>query len=227
METPMAADWPEELTAERSRSLDTYALNGLGIPGLVLMENAGRGLAELLLAERPASVAVVAGRGNNGGDGLVLARHVDGAGIPVRVLLLADPAKLSPDCARNWEIVTRSGIDCRVDPLGENLAAFLAGADWVVDALVGTGLTGPLKSPLDAAVRALNACGADIFAVDLPSGLNADTGEPMGDTVRARLTGTMACLKPGLRAPKGSAHAGTVRVIGLGLPRLRDKSWLV
>jgi len=223
----MASDWPDQLTASQSRSLDAYALNGLGIPGLVLMENAGRGLAELLLAQKPTSVAVVAGRGNNGGDGLVIARHLDGAGIPVRVLLLADPQKLSPDCATNWDIVCRSQIPARVDVAGDGLATFLAGAEWVVDALVGTGLTGPLKSPLDTAVRAINASGAAIFAVDLPSGLNADTGEPMGDTIRARLTGTMACLKPGLLTPRGREHAGEVRVVGLGLPRLRDKARLV
>ncbi len=223
----MALDWPNLLTANQSRSLDAYALNGLGIPGLVLMENAGRGLTELLLAQKPASVAVVAGRGNNGGDGLVISRHLDGAGIPVRVLLLAEPAKLSPDCAANWNIVWRSQIPAQVDPSGASLPKFLAGADWVVDALVGTGLAGPLKAPLDAGVRAINASGADIFSVDLPSGLNADTGEPMGDTIRARVTGTMACLKPGLLTPRGREHAGEVSVVGLGLPRLRDKAWLV
>lgn len=223
----MACDWPNLLTADQSRSLDAYALNGLGIPGLVLMENAGRGLAELLMAQKPASIAVVAGRGNNGGDGLVIARHLDGAGIPVRVLLLADPEKLSPDCAANWNIACRSQIPSWADASGESLPEFLAGADWVVDALVGTGLTGPLKAPLDAAVRAINASGAAIFSVDLPSGLNADTGEPMGDTIRARVTGTMACLKPGLLTPRGREYSGEVSVVGLGLPRLRDKAWLV
>ncbi len=223
----MASDWPDLLTASQSRSLDEYALSGLGIPGLVLMENAGRGLAELVLAQKPTSVAVVAGRGNNGGDGLVIARHLDGAGIPVRVLLLADPQKLSPDCSTNWNIVCRSRIPAQVDGSGESLPRFLDGADWVVDALVGTGLTGPLKSPLDAAVRAINASRTSIFAVDLPSGLNADTGEPMGDTIRARLTGTMACRKPGLLTSRGLEHAGTVHLVELGLPRLRDKDWLV
>ena len=223
----MSADWPKVLSAAQSKALDAFALDKLGISGLVLMENAGRGLAELLLAQKPASVAVVAGRGNNGGDGMVIARHLDGSGIPVRILLLAQPDRLSPDCAQNWQIANRSGLQCHIDPQGHQLAAFLRGADWVVDALVGTGLTGPLHAPLDAAVQAINTSGAKIFAVDLPSGLNADTGEPMGDTIRAQLTGTMVSLKPGLLTPSGLAHAGKVAVVGLGLPQMRDNRWLV
>lgn len=219
--------WPEVLNAAQSRALDQFALEGLGIPGLVLMENAGRGLAELLIRQNPRQVTVVAGRGNNGGDGLVIARHLDGAGVSVRVILAANPQKLSPDCAANWTMVTKAGIETHFLTTTTDASPLLQGSDWLVDALVGTGLQGPLKSPLAELVLAINATGANIFAVDLPSGLNADTGEPMGATIRARLTGTMACLKPGLVTASGRLHAGEVEVIGLGLPRMRDNRWLI
>ena len=223
----MSAGWPTELTAAQSQALDNYASGQLGIPGLLLMENAGRGMAELLLAEKPQSVLVIAGKGNNGGDGMVIARHLDGAGVPVRLVLLADPAHLSPDARVQWTIISRSGIEAMVWASQPGRTDLLDGADWLVDALVGTGLSGPLQSPLAEVVLAINSSGAKVFAVDLPSGLHADTGQPQGPTVRASLTGTMAALKPGLLTPQGREFCGRVAVVGLGLPQLRDKRWLV
>ncbi|MCS6911533.1 MAG: NAD(P)H-hydrate epimerase, partial [Anaerolineales bacterium] len=160
------------LSRAQVRELDRRAIEEFGVPGVVLMENAGRGAAELLVrlgARGP--VVIACGKGNNGGDGLVIARHLDNRGVGVQVLLLADPAELSGDAATNFRIVQRSGLAVRVWPGAGELAAALAGADWVVDALFGTGLRGPVPAPWAEAIAAINAAGRPVLAVDIPSGL--------------------------------------------------------
>src|SRR5262249_5368625 len=167
------------LTRDQSRELDRRAADEFGVPSIVLMENAGRGMAELLrsLGARGPVVACC-GKGNNGGDGLVIARHLDNAGVPVKVLLFADPAGLAGDAAVNWRIVERAGIPFEASPgpgLDEvKLAAELAGAEWVVDALFGSGLQGPVRPPFDRVIAAINAAPARVLAVDIPSGLDSD-----------------------------------------------------
>src|SRR5262249_22140346 len=153
---------------------DRRAIEELGVPGVVLMENAGRSAAELLVhlgCRGP--VAICCGKGNNGGDGFVIARHLDNHGIPVRVLLFARPEAWTGDAAVNYQIVARSGLPTKVYA-GESwddksLQADLQNAEWIVDALFGTGLTGPVRRPLDRVVAAINASQARILAVDIPS----------------------------------------------------------
>src|SRR3954463_7431756 len=135
------------LTRDEARELDRRAMDEWGIPGVVLMENAGRGMAELLKTlgiQGP--VVVCSGRGNNGGDGFVIARHLDNAGVPVRVLLFARPEELAGDAGINYHIVANSGLPLEVhagtEVDGDRLRVGLAGADWVVDALFGSGLRG-------------------------------------------------------------------------------------
>jgi NAD(P)H-hydrate epimerase len=212
------------LTREQARDLDRRAMDEFGVPGVVLMENAGRGMAELLRALGVRGrVVVCCGKGNNGGDGFVIARHLDNAGVPVRVLLFADPAGLSGDAAVNHRILAASGVPLEVfagpDLDEDRLRRELAGADWVVDALFGSGLRGPVQAPFDRVIAAVNAAGARVLAVDIPSGLDSDTGLPLGPTVRAQHTATVAALKRGFVAPSAAEWLGQVHVIDMGAPR--------
>src|SRR5205823_1837349 len=150
------------LTRSQVRELDRRAIEEFGVPGVVLMENAGRGAAEVLVrlgCRGP--VVICCGKGNNGGDGFVIARHLDNKSIPVRVLLFARPEDLTGDAAINYQIIARSGLPIEVYA-GESwsertLQAEFAKAEWIIDALFGTGLTGPVRKPLDGIIAAINA----------------------------------------------------------------------
>jgi NAD(P)H-hydrate epimerase len=210
------------LTREQARALDRRAMEEFAVPGLILMENAGRGMAELLLSLGVnGEVVVCCGKGNNGGDGFVIARHLDNALVNVRVLLFADPAGLTGDAAVNHAILARSGVrmEARAEVDEARLHQELAKADWLVDALFGSGLQGPVRSPFDRIIAAINASGARVFAVDVPSGLDSDTGRPMGPTVKARHTGSVAALKCGFVEPAAREWIGEVHVVGMGAPR--------
>lgn len=206
----------QALTRTEVRAIDQRALEEFAVPGVILMENAGRGAAELLVglgARGP--VAICCGKGNNGGDGLVMARHLDNRGIAVRVLLFARPEEVTGDAAINLEIVKRSGLPLLVQP---DLAE-LAPADWIVDALFGTGLVGPVRPPFDAVIQAINASGRPVLAVDIPSGLDCDTGLSPGVTVKATQTATFVASKIGFANPEAAAYLGRVHVIEIGAPR--------
>jgi NAD(P)H-hydrate epimerase len=212
------------LSRDQARALDQRAIDTLGVPGVVLMENAGRDMARLLLnLGIHGPVVICCGRGNNGGDGFVIARHLDNAGVQVRVLLFADPASLTGDAAVNHQILVRSGVPLELFPgptLDEaRLRVELSLADWIVDALFGTGLQGPVRSPFDKIIEAINQSRARIFAVDIPSGLDADTGQPLGPTIRAQHTATVAGLKKGFVEPAARAWLGQVYLIDMGAPR--------
>jgi NAD(P)H-hydrate epimerase len=218
------------LTRAQARALDDKAIHELGIPSIVLMENAGRGMAELLLKlGGTGPVAVCCGKGNNGGDGFVIARHLGIAGASVRLLLFADPATLSGDAAINFNILVKSGQAVEVMlPLDEErLRTALAGADWVVDALFGTGLEGPVRPPFDRVIEIINASGKRVLAVDIPSGLDCDTGQPMGASVRADHTATVLANKAGFVTPEARPWVGQVHVIDLGVPRVLFSSMAV
>jgi NAD(P)H-hydrate epimerase len=211
------------LTRDESRQLDRRAIEEFGVPGVVLMENAGRGMAELLLRLGvQGTVAVCCGGGNNAGDGFVIARHLDNARVPVRVLLFGDPADLKGDAAVNYHILARAGLPIEVfaDPQQReaDLRNELARADWVVDALLGSGLTGAVRPPFDLVIRAINACRARVLAVDIPSGLDADTGRAAGEAVRAAHTATVAAWKQGFREPAAREYLGDVHLIDMGCP---------
>ena len=214
----------EFLTRKQVRALDRRAIEQYGVPGVVLMENAGRGCAELLLRlEARGPVVVCCGKGNNGGDGFVIARWLDNAGVAVRVLLLARPEDLTGDAAVMHRILARSGPSVVSHPGPEvdeeALRRELAAADWVVDALFGSGLQGPVRPPFDRIIEAINASGARVLAVDIPSGLDADSGAPVGPTIRAQHTATIAAAKKGFARPEAAAWLGQVHVIDMGAPR--------
>ncbi len=213
------------LTRAEVRDLDRRAIEEYGLPGIVLMENAGRGCADLIDG---GPVVICCGRGNNGGDGFVMARHLDLRGIPVEIFLVCDPAELRGDARINAEVVLRSRIPLTVASRPEDWAAArsrMAGSRWIVDALLGTGFTGEPREPYATAIRLMNSLkgsgltGPRILAVDVPSGLDADTGIPAADCVQAHITATFVAQKTGFSAPTALPSLGEVRVIGIGAPR--------
>ena len=214
------------LTRDEVRAIDRRAIEEYGVPSVVLMENAGRGVAELLLSLGVRGpVAVVCGKGNNGGDGFVIARHLDNHGVAVRLHLFYRPEALPGDAAINHAIVARGG-PAMVVHSGDDFeeTAFtreLASAEWVVDALFGTGLTGPARDPFDRIIRAVNAAPAKVLAVDIPSGLDCDTGEPLGSTVKANHTATFVAMKKGFANLASREWTGRVHVLGIGAPKRR------
>lgn len=215
---------PLTLTRQQVRDVDRRAIEDYGISGVVLMENAGRGATEALcrLGCR-GPVAICAGKGNNAGDGFVIARHLAIRGIESRVLLFTDIEYLSGDAAINYHILQRAGLAGKVVPLPVNsdwLADELDSVEWIVDALLGTGTEGTLREPYVTAIQAMNHSRKPIFAVDLPSGMDCETGLPLSTCVRARHTATFVAPKPGFNTPFGREFTGKVEVIDIGIPPL-------
>ncbi|MGG1940018.1 NAD(P)H-hydrate dehydratase [Paenibacillus polymyxa] len=245
------------VTAEQMRQLDRYTIDKLGIPALILMENAGRAVADEVLklcAERrgtsdginevthtgPGDVPghggvirtdsssggqydvrerahwyILVGKGNNGGDGLVAARHLTDAGLRVTVVYAEPPATLRGEAAAQRDII--AALDIPVILYGrDNLD--LRGASGIVDALLGTGTQGPPREPYASLIREANASGAPIVSVDVPSGLDADTGALHEPCIHARVTVCLAYLKCGLAQYPGTGNAGDVVVRYIGIP---------
>ena len=219
------------ITREQSRQIDRRAIDEYGMSGLVLMENAGRGVADFLCRtiDEPSladgsrrQFVVCCGKGNNAGDGLVIARHLDLRGHDVRVLVWADPTEMTGDAGANFRILQKAGARLEIfgnqhDPA--RLARHLAGARWIVDALLGTGARGEPRPPLDAVISQMNASSVPILAVDLPSGLDCDTGQPAQNTIRAVDTCTFVAVKCGFLAPGADQYTGRVHVLDIGAPR--------
>lgn len=210
------ASWPL-VSAAQMRELDRHTIEDLGVPGELLMESAGRAVVEAVLARlRPGDVVcVVCGPGNNGGDGLVVARQLQALGVPVRAALLSDALK--GDAKRNLERARAAGV-----PLdGARWRAPRAGV--LVDALFGTGLVRPLEGAARSSVRRMNGARRDrpdavtIASVDLPSGLSADTGQVLGVAVEADVTVTLGLPKRGLALEPGRSLAGAVTVARIGI----------
>ncbi|MBS0266332.1 MAG: NAD(P)H-hydrate epimerase [Planctomycetes bacterium] len=211
------------LTRSQVRAVDAIAIEHFGMPGVVLMENAGRGAAELLCRLGVnGRVVICAGKGNNGGDGYVIARHLELHDIATTTLLFCDPGELTGDAAINYHIIATAGlhrIALGPAPDPAELERQLAGADWIVDALLGTGTSGTLREPYLTAIAAINRAQKKVLAVDLPSGLDCDTGAPLEECVRARVTATFVARKIGFDAPGALQYTGQVQVIDIGAPR--------
>jgi NAD(P)H-hydrate epimerase len=202
------------LTREQVRTVDRIAIEELGIPGTTLMENAGRGAAEVarrMVRARGARVTVVAGTGNNGGDGFVVARHLAASGAKVRVVCLGEPRT---DDARAMLARIRRSRGVRIEGAG----AAIEPADLVVDAILGTGLDREPTGEARRAIERLAGVRAPVLALDVPSGLDADTGLPLGLAVRATATATFVAPKRGLVTTPGIDHAGAVHVVSIGTP---------
>lgn len=214
------------LSRAQMRAFDAHAIDKCKVPSLVLMENAGRGAADVIEREALSGraegrrVVVVCGTGNNGGDGYVVARHLFARGARVETWLVGDAAKLTTDCRANHDAFVGLGgsaftvAAAALDPF--RLA--LASADLVVDALFGTGLDRPIGDLFAGVVGFINDARARKVSLDVPSGMNADTGTAMGTAVRAELTITFAHLKLGHVTGQGRHLSGVVRVVDIGVP---------
>ncbi len=212
--------------AERMREIDRRAIEELGIPGIVLMENAGRSAAQMLEREYaalfPGPLLVLCGKGNNGGDGYVLARSLRDRGWNVRVLALARRDEIGGDAALHWDILAASSAPPEFIPSKEVLAEEFKSESFclLVDALLGTGSKGAPRGLLAEAIKLLNAHPAPVLSLDIPSGVDSDTGAVEGEAVRAELTGTFALAKIGLANSPGHEFAGRIELLDIGLPTL-------
>jgi NAD(P)H-hydrate epimerase len=216
------------LTAAEMQALDRATITEIGIPGAVLMENAGRAVAEVILGELSElavsgpRVAVVCGAGNNGGDGYVIARWLREAGCHATVYLAAADDKVSGDARTHLSAYQQSGGPVRsiADQAGlADARDAIEEADVAVDCLFGTGLDRPVEGHFAAVIEAVNRCAGTRVAVDIPSGLSADRGEVLGVAVAPHITVTMAFLKVGLATAPGFARAGEVQIASIGIPR--------
>ncbi len=207
-------DWLEPLyEADEMRAVDTWAIEEQGVPSLDLMERAGAGLARVAAgAAHEGPIRVVVGKGNNGGDGLVAARLLREEGREVDVLAIAPLDELQGDARANLERLAG-------DAPRPFEAEALAGSGAVVDALLGTGFEGEPREPVAGAIAAINGQDAPVVACDVPSGVNASTGEVEGEAVRAEVTASFHGSKIGLHVMPGAEHAGAVEVVEIGIPR--------
>jgi hydroxyethylthiazole kinase-like uncharacterized protein yjeF len=201
--------------AEAMRASDRFAIDTRGIPSVDLMERAGTAVARAVERVAPdGAVTVVCGKGNNGGDGLVAARHLRDAGRDVDVVLIS--AELSPDARANVERLSGSPA---MEFGDERAAGAIAGATALVDALLGTGFSHEPRGATAEAIEAINAARAPVVAIDVPSGVDASSGVVSGVAVRAAVTVTFHAAKPGLWIAPGKSYAGEVEVIDIGIPR--------
>lgn len=205
------------LTREQSRAVDEWAILELGLTSLVLMENAGRGVVDVLLSRDKTCrrVLVVCGKGNNGGDGFVIARHLIVRGIECRVVLLVDSGELQGDALANFNILQNLGVSVE-SPSQINTAG--ADCDWIIDAMLGTGAVGEPREPYLSTIEWVNAQSTKVLAVDLPSGLECDSGEPSAFTVKSDVTCTFHAPKVGFANPLAQEFLGELHVVSIGIP---------
>jgi hydroxyethylthiazole kinase-like uncharacterized protein yjeF len=222
------------MTRDEVRAFDAWAINTVGIPGVVLMENAGRCCAELIKeklqdANEP-KVCIFCGTGNNGGDGYVIARHLANDGVEICVVICGSHEKIKGDAEINLEIIEKMGLhiehlDITDNRLTEKVAGFTQDCDILVDSLFGTGLKGTLNDEYVRLIEAINAQAIPVIAVDIPSGLECDTGRPLGAAVKAEATVTFVALKKGFTFDVAAAYTGKVFVASIGIePEMREVS---
>lgn len=232
------------MSRDEVRAFDSWAINTLGIPGMVLMENAGRSCAELIKdklkvvagpkACPPYSlgrrVCIFCGTGNNGGDGYVIARHLINSGFKVVVVVCGDRNKIKGDARLNLDILERLGqrieqLNLGAGDIGGQVGAFAADADMLVDSLFGTGLSGQLSGEYRQLIESINAQNCPILAVDIPSGLDCDTGQPLGAAIRASYTVTFVAVKKGFTsAGNAASYTGEIFTASIGVEPTQNTS---
>ncbi len=200
---------------EQIRQLERVAIDEYSIPAAQLMERAGHAAFEVLRQRWPwcRSIVVVCGSGNNGGDGYVVARLARQAGLSVKVAAVGDPHTMKTEAAAAWQRAYTAGVE--IIPFQTSL---LSGAEMVVDALLGTGLSGPVGESHLAAIEAINGAGCPVLALDVPSGIDADTGAARGAAVNATLTLTFVGMKQGFFTGDALEHCGIIELATLGIP---------
>ena len=214
---------PGSISRDISRKIDEVAINDFGIPGIILMENAGRQAAELLIRLGiHGPVTIACGKGNNGGDGFVIARHLDSLGFPVEVLVFSQPDSIHGDAHTNYQILTKMGLTPLhfPPPLDlERITDLFRKSTWIVDALLGTGLTGETRSPYRELIGIINSISCPVLSIDLPSGLDCDRGIALGTAVHATHTATLVAPKKGFTSPGASSFTGLIHTLDIGIPR--------
>jgi len=213
------------LSVAQMREADRRCIEDLGIPGAVLMNNAGAAVFQEI---HQGPVGVVCGKGNNGGDGYVVARLALLAGYDTRVVLVADPEQITGDAGTFLRAYLNLGgklVVAQESAEAANAVAALSDCAALVDALLGTGVKGEVKGPIRAAIEAWPEL--PTIAVDIPSGLNADTGAPCGVSIRAEVTVTFQFAKQGFTAPGAQSYLGRLRVADIGIPSIcaDDPAW--
>ncbi|MBN1123390.1 MAG: NAD(P)H-hydrate epimerase [Sedimentisphaerales bacterium] len=220
------------MNRQQVRDFDSWAIHEMGIPGVVLMENAGRSVAkwivERLGTTKKNRVAIFCGIGNNGGDGYVIARHLAGVGMEVHIFICGDSNRIKGDARINLDIVRRMDLHIQqldvTDSAQINKVIKEISSDLIVDALFGTGLSGPPRNGYDQLIDGLNAQSAPIVAVDIPSGLDCDTGQSLGMTVQAESTVTFVAAKKGFVSnPDCLQYTGQIYVASIGITPLLIK----
>jgi len=213
------------VTSEEMAEMDRIAIEEVGIPGVVLMENAGRGATEVLWRYFPdlsaRRVVVLAGGGNNGGDGFVIARHLWQQRVEVAVCCLKKMESYRGDAQTNLEIIRKLGLAIEENPESKTIAKLrerLAEVDLVVDAILGTGLNAPVRGFYREVIDLVNREGKPVLSVDLPSGLNASSGTPLGTCIKAYVTATFGLPKVGQLVTPGCDFVGNLEVVDIGLP---------
>jgi len=214
------------MTRQQVRAFDQWAINELSIPGPVLMENAGRGCAEIICRHfsiKPSmEVSIFCGTGNNGGDGYVIARHLANAKLKPQVIICGQKEKVAGDALINLKIIEKMPIPIEVidicaGKIAPRIEEITAKSDLVVDAIFGTGLQGQLYASYIELIEAINAASPPILAVDIPSGLDCDLGTPLPTAIKATLTVTFVAVKAGFTAPKAKKYTSQIYVASIGI----------
>ncbi|MBI5779312.1 MAG: NAD(P)H-hydrate epimerase [Planctomycetes bacterium] len=222
----------QHLNRKQLQQIDRLATAKYGIPSLLLMENAGRAAAEetiRLIRRKSSRIVVICGKGNNGGDGFVIARHLHNNHYKVSVIYLGDikdrksrsAASGEPRLGReatdiNLNIVRKLGIT--IHPLNKSTLRLLKSADIIVDAIFGIGLTREIQGPIKELIAQVNSLNKPVLAVDIPSGLDTNSGQPLGIAVRAKITVTFGYPKIGFNNPETRKYTGKVVVADISLP---------
>ena len=222
---------PEEpaivMTRDEVRAFDSWAINEAKVPGVVLMENAGRSCTELikdkLSGSDEAKVCIFCGTGNNGGDGYVIARGLVNSGFKVLVVICGDRDRIKGDAKINLDILEKIGgpieqLNMNDSDIAVRIKEFAADAELIVDAVFGTGLSGEVRGGYILLIESINSLQRCVLAVDIPSGLDCDTGEPLGAAIKASYTVTFVAVKKGFAISKTSRrYTGDVYVASIGV----------
>jgi len=214
------------VTREQMREMDQMTIEEMGLPGVVLMENAGRGAAgvavEMIEAKKSRSIMVMCGSGNNGGDGYVIARYLINWGHRVRVCALCPLDEVAGDARTQMDVLLAMQADVRPVLDHTELAAAarrFSHTHLVVDAVLGTGLKGEVRGIGAEAIEIMNSGSVPVLSLDIPSGLDANTGKPMGCAVEATRTATFHAPKVGFRQKGASKYVGKVVIVDIGIPK--------
>lgn len=215
---------PRTLKAKDVMRLDQLAASQYRIPTLILMENAGRSIAhETLTLSKKGLVVIISGNGNNGGDGFAAARHLANQdNTKVKIWIVGKPERFKPDTVANYQMITAMHIPTAFFNGTESVQQLkkdLRSCSIVIDALFGVGLNRKLEEPYSSLVKMINHAKKPVIAIDVPSGLNADTGSVMGSCVKAHTTITLSAAKPGLYVNEGPAHAGNIKIADISIPK--------